>query len=202
MEHSYSDMHVKELRPLVRSNGWTGADVLKANKEELVQFLTTGKRPDQVEAGPLIYTLDADQLAVTNGRDTIIAALHEWQTVFLKVGFVTESSVTEITATAIPENTQPFQKQKSQKIGRPAADIPADTIPLLECFRNAEQQGHPFYSTGKSGVYSRRMELPAGFNLIGRDRLQLFIAELIQAGVVQSDRGQLTVPESDKRFQK
>lgn len=198
----YQGMKVDELRKEVRQRGWTGANVLDARKKELVQFLTTGKRSDKLEAGPLSYTRDADQLTVTNGRDTISTSLHEWQTVFLKVGFVTESGFPEITATAIPKNTQPFQKRNSQNIGRPAADIPTDTRPLLECFRNAEQQGQPFYSTGKSGVYSRRMELPTGFNLIGRDRLQLFIAELIQAGVVQSDRGQLTVPESDKRFQK
>jgi len=41
----YAKMTVKELRPLVRKKGWTGAEVLNAKKDELVRYLETGEKP-------------------------------------------------------------------------------------------------------------------------------------------------------------
>lgn len=47
----YNSMSVAELRKLVRANGWTGAEVLDANKAELVAYLQTGEKPTRAAAG-------------------------------------------------------------------------------------------------------------------------------------------------------
>lgn len=193
MAEFYS-MGIRELRQLVRQQGWRGTSVLEASKAELVAYLSAGQRSDVGNAeiphtGPLCWRLDSDRLTVTSGRATITAPVAEWRAAFLKVGIVPESRIPE-------KLLRKFQERSTGKIGRPAPPVPTDIAPLLKTFRNAEQEGAPFYRTGRRGAYSRRDELPAGFRELGRDRLERLIAELVEGGeIVTTAGGKLSVPK-------
>lgn len=41
----YQNCTVAELRSMVRDNGWNGADVLSASKQDLISYMTTGVKP-------------------------------------------------------------------------------------------------------------------------------------------------------------
>ena len=80
--------------------------------------------------------------------------------------------------------------------GRGAAAIPDDVAPFLAAIGTAQTTGTSFHKTGRNGLYTRRLELPAAFR-IGRDRLECLAADLLKAGMIaQDEAGALTVPES------
>jgi len=87
------------------------------------------------------------------------------------------------------------QKQ-SGIAGRRSTAIPNDMQPLVVAIRESYAINKAFHKTGRNGLYARRLELPYGFNDIGRDRLESLIAGLLETGrILQDDDGALTVPE-------
>lgn len=202
----YEAMTVTALRTLAREKGWTGADVVKASKKQLVAFHTTGKKPDEAEPGPLTCAVNDSNLTITNGPDTITAPLDEWRQALLKVGAIPETVISEnnpaVPETPIPETIRTFQQQTGRRSGRPAAQIPENLTPLLKIFQECSAQGRPLYRTGKQGVFARRDELPEPFRQIGRDRLEHKLSELLHNGTLeQSPEGWLAVPNIKGGFQ-
>ncbi|GFE57737.1 hypothetical protein [Geobacter sp. AOG1] len=85
----------------------------------------------------------------------------------------------------------------NEKTGRGAATVPADMVPFLEAIETAQATGRPYHKTGRNGLYARRAELPAGYNGIGRDRLESLAGELLKAGALSQDEaGALAIPDS------
>lgn len=179
----YLNMKLTELRRLaVDKRGknplWSGAELMDAPKEDMVHFLNTGTVP------PLTYKEQGEGIIRLNRRTF---TREEFRATAMALGIVTESP-----ATQYQERTKP----DGVRTGRPAASMPDDTKPLLETFRNADGQGKAFYRTGKHGVFARRDELPKEFRLIGRDRLEKLIGEMLQVGEIVTTDGKLTVPET------
>lgn len=187
----YQEMTVDELRPEVRQRGWTGPDVLKAKKKELVQFLTTGKRPDQVGAGPLAISTNGDAITVTNGKCSITAERAEWQQVML-AHFPGNSA--DSGTDSMPGNTK-RESKTGKKIGRPKAFMPEDHEPFVISIYEADRQGRPFYKTSINGVHARRHELPPPYDTIGKHRISEIVTLLQHEKVILTrSNGTLYVP--------
>jgi len=86
-----------------------------------------------------------------------------------------------------------------EKTPRPEASA-CDLSPLTSAIGEAYRQSRPFTKTGRTGsngIHARRLELPAPFDMIGRDRLERVVAELLGAGrILQDDAGFMLVPGS------
>jgi len=124
------------------------------------------------------------------------------ETVQLKSMVAEMMQLQSATVVPVPESVpeavisdKPCVKSKSLQLGKPV-----DHADLIVAIADIYKQDRPLTKTGRpnsDGIHARRMELPAPYNLIGRDRLERIISELLNAeDIGQDERGFLFVPSS------
>jgi hypothetical protein len=83
-------------------------------------------------------------------------------------------------AVSVPESV-PSDKPRKMRSATRASALEAHPL-LINTIAEAVKQGRPFTKTGRpgsNGIYVRRIELPAPYNSIGRDRLEGIVSELL-----------------------
>lgn len=171
----YNQQNMEILRIATRDAGWTGADMLDANKSDVVSFLTTGKRPT------IRFKTDGCNLALSRRPATIAELIDLLERITREI-----PGKSGIIGNGIPGKSN---KRECSKRGRPKADMPDDTAPLVSAIAEAFRQGRPFRKTGGRGVHENRMELPAPFTTMGKHQLSALVDELLVTGLLKRSKG-------------
>jgi hypothetical protein len=174
MNDQFSKLGVDELRILTRAAGWSGSDMSDMRKVELLEFLTTGKRPK------IRYELEGGNLILSRRPATIdeLVELVEKLT----------QGLPNKTTNVISGKTVPSKSNKREKLtrGRPKSELPTDTTLFVAAIVEAYSQGRPFRKTGDQGLYVRRGELPAPFNIMGKHQMEILVTGMLKAGQLKT----------------
>jgi len=187
MDHA--SMNTDELRKAVRTRA--KVDGIKstylttgAANEEIVDYLNGGTLP-----GQLYHKVDGDSLTIYGTQGKVTADLGTWRATLSELGPI-------IGVETAGTKTATTRTGSGNRRGRPAPAIPEDRGPLVKAIQQAHQGGRPFTRTGANGLHSRRSELPETFSGIGRDRIELMVADMIEAGLLAQLGKVLSVPYS------
>lgn len=89
-------------------------------------------------------------------------------------------------------NSNNRERRKGAGRGRPKAELPEDVTPFVFAIGEAHGQGRPFRKTSVLGVFMRREELPAPFNVMGKHSLERLVSDLLTADRLQIVNGYLS----------